>query len=129
MCRSKKIPPTPQILAHNDDKRKKIMFDAVVERAKKGLCCFSYAIWVGQKGADHGDGVSAGSITSRALDSDTADSHQREVTDSLPDGPQSFETKHRSGVALRRGREDWTDGEIVDRKLQASMACSTLWVE
>ena len=60
------------------------------------------------------------SITSRALArSDSADSHQRKVTNCLPDGPQSFETKHRSGVALGGGREDWTDREIVDRKFRS----------
>jgi hypothetical protein len=32
-----KSPETPQILAHNDDKRKKIMFDAMVEGIEEGF--------------------------------------------------------------------------------------------
>src|ERR1041384_4198453 len=90
------------------------------QRLEKDLCCFSYAVWVGQDGADDCDGVGTRiDYTGGFCRSDPANSHEGKVTNSLPDCTQSFETKHRSGVALGRSREDRTDGEIVDREFRS----------
>ena len=40
------------------------------------------------------------------------------VSNRLPDGSQALESKHRRGVAFRRGREDRTDREVVDREFR-----------
>lgn len=47
------------------------------EGVKKRLCCFSYAIRVGQEGAYDGDGVGAGfNYVSSVGRSDSADRHE-----------------------------------------------------
>jgi hypothetical protein len=99
---------------------RKLYLTRWLKGVKKGLCCFSYAIWMGQEGAYDGDGVSAGFDYFSGIGlRDSANRHQRKLTDCVPDGPQSFETKHRGRVAFGGCSEDWTDREVVDRKFQS----------
>src|SRR6185295_12182652 len=83
-----------QILAHNDDKRKKIMFDKRLERFDETAGQFGDAVRVREEGTYHRNRVGAGfhRVPSVRV-CDAPDRHERKVSNCGANSAKSFQTE------------------------------------
>src|SRR6185503_74798 len=107
-----------QILAHNDDKRKKIMFDTGLEGLDETAGHLGDALRVSEEGTYHCDGVGTGLDGSPGVGvCDASNRDEWKLTNCLADGAQSVQTENRKGVRFAGRRKNWADGEVVDGQL------------
>ena len=77
------------------------------------------------EGADDGDRVGPRvEHRARVLFVDAADGDESGLADGLAHACDAFESDRRVRVLLRRGREDWADGDVVNRQMRG--ACGLL---